>query len=124
MNCNITICDKFSEVDSNAAIISVPELKLPFVSNKSDTITERLQRYLLTKVYSRLEVPKLIYISTSINKKSALSLYDLNTIRIQHQARVVKELCYYNIVGPIILTDYYDYRQFNIKVKLGVLPSR
>ena len=58
LNCNITICDKFSEVDSNAAIISVPELKLPFVSNKSDTITERLQRYLLTKVYSRLEVPK------------------------------------------------------------------
>ena len=51
-------------------------------------------------------------------------MYDLNTIRIQHQARVVKELCYYNIVGPIILTDYYDYRQFNIKVnKVGCIAQ-
>ncbi len=125
LNCNITICDKFSEVDSNAAIISVPELKLPFVSNKSDTITERLQRYLLTKsVFPFRVTKKLIYINTSINKKSSLSLYDLNTIRIQHQARVVKELCYYNIVGPIILTDYYDYRQFNIKVnKAGCIAQ-
>ena len=34
LNCNITICDKFSEVDSNAAIISVPELKLPFLATR------------------------------------------------------------------------------------------
>lgn len=125
LNCTITICDKFSEVDSNAAIISVPELKLQFVSNESDTIIERFQRYLLTKgIFPFKNNKKLIYIGTSINKKSALSLYDLNTIRIQHQARVVKELCYYNIVGPVILTDYYDYRQFNIKVnKVGCIAQ-
>ncbi|KAL6451641.1 hypothetical protein SBY92_002947 [Candida maltosa Xu316] len=113
----IIITDRVSIINNTSSIISLPESQLMkvFTGHSSDTILQLIQRYLLTRgVFPFKKKPrKLMYIHGSINSKSTLGYYELNSLRLRYKSRVIKELGYYNVVGPIILTDYNDYRQFD-----------
>ena len=57
---------------------------------------------------------RLVYISKQIQETMKFSLLQLNQLRCLHSCRVIVELTYYNIIGPIVLTDFYDYRLLDI----------
>lgn len=107
--------DDSSSLANLSSIISIPESQLlkVFSGTSVDSNLQLLQRYLLTRGVFPFKNNKLIYIYNSLNMQSTLSYYELNSLRMRYKARVVKELNYYNVMGPIILTDFYDYRQFN-----------
>lgn len=56
------------------------------------------------------DVLRLIYIQTSITQKSKLNTLQLNEFRSLLGSRIIMEYGYPNVVGPIIQTDFYDYR--------------
>mmetsp|Transcript_780 Transcript_780/g.760 ORF Transcript_780/g.760 Transcript_780/m.760 type:complete len:503 (+) Transcript_780:90-1598(+) len=61
-----------------------------------------------TTTYS--DVLRLIYIQTSIIQKSQLNTLQLNEYRSLLGSRIIMEYGFPNVVGPIIQTDFYDYR--------------
>lgn len=106
--------DDSSSLANLSSIISIPESQLlkVFSGTSVDTNLQLLQRYLLSRGVFPFKNNKLIYIYNSLNMKSTLSYYELNSLRMRYKARIIKELDYYNVMGPVILTDFYDYRQF------------
>ncbi|RCK64947.1 hypothetical protein Cantr_00495 [Candida viswanathii] len=107
--------DDSSSLANSSSIVSIPESQLlkVFSGSSPDSIPQLLQRYLLTRGVFPYKSNRLIYIYNSLNMKSALSYYELNSLRMRYKTRVIKELDYYNVMGPVILTDFYDYRQFD-----------
>lgn len=53
---------------------------------------------------------RLVYLQTSIIQKSKLNTLQLNEYRSLLGARIIMEYGYPNVVGPLIQTDFYDYR--------------
>ena len=53
---------------------------------------------------------RLIYLQKSITEKSKLSTLRLNEYRSMLGARIIMEYGYPNVAGPLIQTDFYDYR--------------
>ncbi|ABN65226.2 predicted protein [Scheffersomyces stipitis CBS 6054] len=56
----------------------------------------------------------LVYVNNGITNPRIFSPAQLNEFRCYLSSRLVMEFGYYNIIGPIILTDFYDYRYFSI----------
>lgn len=59
--------------------------------------------------------PRLIYISHEIGSKLKISLELLNVYRSLIGCRIILEQTYPNVCGPIIQTDFYDYRNFPLR---------
>ncbi|KAG2736285.1 hypothetical protein G9P44_000375 [Scheffersomyces stipitis] len=57
---------------------------------------------------------RLVYVNNGITNPRIFSPAQLNEFRCYLSSRLVMEFGYYNIIGPIILTDFYDYRYFSI----------
>ncbi|CAI5759806.1 unnamed protein product [Candida verbasci] len=106
-NCQITIGDKFSP---DYDIISLHESQLPY-REPSFWQAPLLQLLKLGKYPYNNE--RLMYINNSISSKPIFSPSQLNKLRISYKCRIIKEFGYFNMVGPVILTDYFDYREFS-----------
>lgn len=55
---------------------------------------------------------KLVYVDKSLTAKPAVT--DYNRLRAQLGARVICESGVYNIVGPVLVTDLFDYRRVTV----------
>lgn len=53
---------------------------------------------------------RLMYVSKPIQEPMKMSLLQLNQMRCLHSCRIIVELTYYNVIGAVVLTDFYDYR--------------
>ncbi|KAK6456015.1 uncharacterized protein RJT20DRAFT_127774 [Scheffersomyces xylosifermentans] len=62
--------------------------------------------------YSKL---RLVYVNNTITNPRIFSSPQLNEFRALLASRLIMEFGYYNIMGPVILTDFYDYRFFELK---------
>lgn len=54
---------------------------------------------------------RLIYITKNIQSPN----FEVSDLRACFGTRIITESCHYRVIGPIILTDFYDYRDFKIK---------
>lgn len=61
---------------------------------------------------------RLMYIHKLITDKPTLNSFQLNEYRSLLGARIISEFGYPNLAGPVVLTDFYDYRVFEPKKDL------
>ncbi|KAI5967196.1 hypothetical protein CANMA_003253 [Candida margitis] len=66
------------------------------------------------------ESDKLVYVYSPISHPQ-LTSSQLNHLRIVTNSHVIREYCTYNILGPILTTDYYEYRTYTRQ--FGVMPQ-
>lgn len=63
---------------------------------------------------------KLVYVYSSVSHPQ-LTSSQLNHLRIVTNSHVIREYYTYNILGPILTTDYYEYRTYTRQ--FGVIPQ-
>ncbi|CCH45044.1 putative secreted protein [Wickerhamomyces ciferrii] len=67
---------------------------------------------------SKFKTLRLIYIDQLNEKNQQISIPDLNKIRVISNARIITERYFPGVIGPILSTNFYDYRIFtNPKLK-------
>ncbi|ODV80548.1 uncharacterized protein CANTADRAFT_46867 [Suhomyces tanzawaensis NRRL Y-17324] len=93
--------------DLNPTIVSVSEARL--AKMPIDSYLDQLSWY--TKFFFN---QKLIYVNKSLKNSPEIPMSKYNTMRCLFSTRVIVESGYYNIIGPVILTDFYDYRLNNV----------
>lgn len=91
-----------------------------------DKVKYQSLKYFLSKgKFSKLNKSslRLLYLAKPINKENLLSTTDLNKLRSILNARVIVENTVKSIVGPVILTDFYDYRILSTKTESNLTAS-
>lgn len=66
---------------------------------------------------------RLIYINQALTLPEGTSPEKLNKWRCYLLLRIIVESGYYNIMGPVILTDFYDYRLIDTAANFGCLTQ-
>ncbi|CAH6721773.1 hypothetical protein CLIB1444_07S02124 [[Candida] jaroonii] len=96
---------------------------LVYSSSVLDKLKYQTLKYFLSKgKFSKLKNSplRLLYLSKSINKDNQLSTSSLNRLRSILNARVIVENTVKSIVGPVILSDFYDYRILSSKLEANL----
>lgn len=118
--CDLEIStDKLPTPSSNASIVSIAESKFltTELGQKKTTSSFRLNRslnYLSKGIFAPVakteNKPRIIVISRKIGQKMLINPAELNKYRSLLGCRIIVEQTYPNVAGPLILTDFYDYR--------------
>ncbi|KAG7660930.1 uncharacterized protein J8A68_005605 [[Candida] subhashii] len=111
----LTLSKDISKINSiKPTILSIPENLLPMPLAASNIFLQfkqwLLSRGIFIKGSNNL---RLIYLNNSINQHNPkYNCIEISQLRTLYQAHIIQEWGYYNVLGPIILSDYYEYRTF------------
>ncbi|CAH2351831.1 hypothetical protein CLIB1423_04S06942 [[Candida] railenensis] len=123
--CDLEISTEHLETSiSKASIVSIAESKFlaTELGQKKTTSSFRLNRSLnyfskgiFAPIIKSENKPRIIVISRKIGSKMLIGPAELNQYRSLLGCRIIVEQTYPNVAGPLLLTDFYDYR---------VIPTR
>ncbi|WLF80990.1 hypothetical protein PVL30_004784 [Lodderomyces elongisporus] len=99
-----------TKIGSEVEILSIPEqLVNRYNFLHSSSISNKLNWQLLSQGIFKSK--RLIYIQSSLESPQ-LTSKQRNQLAVAMKSRVIHEYGVFNILGPVVLTDYYEYRMF------------
>ncbi|RLV93551.1 hypothetical protein JA1_002315 [Spathaspora sp. JA1] len=108
-HCKLVITSTNNIFKYNPTILSIHEDHLP--PAPPQTYLSYLNKICIPRGKLIPGTLRLIYIN---NKITSQYNRELTKLREAYNSRIIRELGYYNVFGPVILNDLYDYRTFNL----------